>query len=467
MNRTPQTVDRAPHAPCRLPRGVAGLLPFAASLLLAAGCLPESKPEAPPVGRLHVTSDPPKATVLIDRKVRGETPLTIPALSTGTHLVKLQKQGFLDAWQSVELLGQDSRDLDFKLEAVSGLLLLQSTPTNADITIGGVALGRTPLLVSSLPIGTHRIRVATPGYQPKEVEVRIDDRTPIRKQIDLVSNSATLTVETDAESASIRINGIDCGGSPCTVDRIPEGDVTIELHATGYAPLTHKIKLAAGESQNVKLPMTPLPATLKIVSLPDKARVYVNNEPRGQTPLDLPQLAPGKYRVRVEMEGYDPTARDIELTRASKKIEEFRLVSNAGKLELITEPDRVTVFLDGRKVGETKAKTNATTNISEPLAIEPIPAGEHELRLVRKGYTESKKKIVLEQGKTLPLHEKLVRRFIPDRLVVTTRGTEYRGVIDTTSDDFIRLETAPGVMTTIPIKDVKYERAIREDGSLE
>ncbi|MFZ4396362.1 MAG: PEGA domain-containing protein [Kiritimatiellia bacterium] len=456
-----RSLHAAVHATRRL------LLLAAAACLLLTGPLPAREPEAPVVGRLHITSDPPKATVRIDRQVRGETPLTIPALPAGTHLINIQKQGYLDAWQSVELLGQDSRDLDFKLEAITGLLLLQSAPTNADITIGGVALGRTPLLISTLPIGTHRIRVSTPGYQPKEVEVRLDDHTPVRKQVDLVSNSASLSVETDAEEANIRINGLDCGSSPCTVDRIPEGDVTIELRATGYAPLTHKIRLAAGETQKIKLPMTPLPAALKIVSLPDKARVYINNEPRGQTPLDLPALAPGKYRVRVEMEGYDPTARDIELARASTKIEEFRLVSNAGKLELITEPDRVAVFLDGRKVGETKSKPNNTTNISDPLAIEPIQAGEHELHLVRKGYTEARQKIVLEQGKTLPLQVKLVRRFIPDRLVVTTRGTEYRGVVDATSDDFIRLETAPGVMTMIPMKDVKYERAIREDGSLE
>ncbi|MEI6211732.1 MAG: PEGA domain-containing protein, partial [bacterium] len=140
MIRSLHVAVRATRAARRL------LLPAAATCLLLAGTLPAREPVAPVVGRLHITSDPPKATVRIDRQVRGETPLTIPALPAGIHLINIQKQGYLDAWQSVELLGQDSRDLDFKLEAVTGLLLLQSTPTNADITIGGVALGRTPLL---------------------------------------------------------------------------------------------------------------------------------------------------------------------------------------------------------------------------------------------------------------------------------------------------------------------------------
>ena len=457
-------MSRIPHSVFRFWARAA--VPLLSCLLLAA-CVRARDAEAPATGRLQVTSDPTKATVLIDRQARGETPLTLPNLPAGQHLVTVQKQGFVDAWQTVELLGQDSRDIEFKLETLTGLLLLQSSPSNADVTVNGVALGRTPLLISTLPVGTHRIKITTPGCQPKEVEVKLEDRTPVRKQIDLVSNSATLTVESDAEGVNIRINGLDRGGSPCTVDRIPEGDVTVELHADGYQPLVHKMKLAAGEIQKIKLPMTPISAALKIVSIPDKARVYLNNEPRGQTPLDLAELAPGKYRVRVEMDGYEPTARDVDLGRGSKKSEEFRLTSNTGKIELITEPDRVTVYLDGKKVGETKAKPESTTNISEPLGVEPIPAGDHELRLVRKGYIEGKQKVLIEQGKTVPLHVKLTRRFVPDCQVVTIRDSVYKGVLDSETDEAIRLETSPGVMTTIPLKDIRYRRTIREDGTLE
>ncbi len=450
----------------RPPSCTVRLLPVAVLLLLASpGWAAPKPPPAEPTGQLHLTSEPAKATVLVDRQTRGETPLTIPM--TGTHLITLQKQGYHDLWESVTVQAQDTRNLEFKLEPLLGLLLLHSTPTNADVTVGGLSLGRTPLMVNTLSLGTHRIKINAPGYQAKEVEVQLLDRTPIRKSIDLQSNSATLTVETDAEGASIRINGIERGSSPCTVDRIPEGDLTVEIRAVGYTPLTHKMKLSAGETQQIKLPMTALPAALRIVSIPDKARVYINNEPRGQTPLDQPALPPGKYRVRVEADGYDPNARDITVTRGDRKTEEFRLLSNAGRIDLITEPDRVSILLDGRKVGETKAKPEATTNISEPLAIEPVAAGEHELRLVRKGYADSKQTVTLETGKILPLHIKLVRRYIPDCLVVTTRGMEFRGVLESDTAESVRMETAPGVMTTFPRKDVKYLRALREDGAPE
>ena len=449
-------MSRMPHAAFRIS--------LTAALLLVAACAREDKPRQP-TGRLQVTSEPPKATVLVDRQERGETPLSVTNLSVGQHLVAVRKQGFADAWQTTEILGQDSRELEFKLEPLAGLLLLQSTPTNADVTLNGVALGKTPLLLSSLRFGTYRLRISATGYLTKEVEAVLADRAPVRKQVDLVSDSATLTIETEAEGAAIRVNGIDRGGSPCLVERIPEGEVIVEIHASGFLPLTQKIRLAAGDTQKIRLALAPLPAGLKIVSLPDKARVYVNNEPRGQTPLELVDLAPGKYRVRVEMDGCEPTARDVELGRGDRKSEEFRLVSNTGRLELITEPDHVTVFVDGRKCAETRAKPDATTNISELQPVEAITAGEHELRLVRKGYADIRQTIVIERGKTLPLHLRLERRFIPDYKVVTVRNDEWKGMLDSITEDAIRLETAPGVIKTIPQRDVKYQCVLREDGA--
>ena len=65
-------------------------------------------------------------------------------------------------------------------------------------------------------------------------------------------------------------------------------------------------------------------ASLRVVSIPEKARVYVKDEFRGVTPLNLPNLQPGSYRVRVELPGFETDARTIELPRGGAKTEEFR-----------------------------------------------------------------------------------------------------------------------------------------------
>lgn len=444
-------------------------VPLAAcSLVLAAVTLQaaDEPAEVSSVAKMQIVTEPPQATVLIDGKLRGETPLTLTNLTSGTHLVALRKTGYDAVWQTVELAPQDVRTIDSKLEPLTGLVLVRSVPTNAEISADGVTLGRTPALLSTLGLGVHRLKIATPGYQPKEVEVKLEDRTPAKVEVELVSDSATLTVESEVAEAQVRINGIDRGTAPCTVDRIPEGEVTVDVSAAGYAPFQQKLKLAPGQVEKIRIALTALPATLRVVSLPDKARVYLNNEFRGQTPIDIPNLAPGNVRVRVEMEGCDPEARTVELARGANRTEEFRLVSNSGRIDLITEPDGVTAFVDGRKVGETKAKPDATTVISEPLTVENVLAGQHELRLLRKGYFDRIQQVQIEQGKTLPLHVTLTRRFIPDYQVVTDRAV-YKGVLDSITEEYIRIETAPGVMATIPVKEVKSRQPLREDGRVD
>ena len=417
--------------------------------------------EAPPMAHLQVTSEPLKATVLVDRKARGETPLTLADLTPGQHLVTIQMSGFSDAHQTVTLNAQETRTVTLKLEPITGLLLVHSTPTNADILVDGLALGHTPLMISTLPLGKQRIKISTPGYQSKEVEVNMVDRTPAIINVELLSESATITVESDAEGATVIVNGLDRGAPPCTVERVPAGDVSVEVRATGYATFSQRIHISAGEVQKVKAPLTALPATLKVVSIPDKARVYVNNEFKGLSPIEIDKLAPATYRVKVELDGHEPDVRNVELARAAAKTEEFRLTANTGRMELTTEPEGVTVFIDGKKVGATKAKDDNTT-ISDILALEMISSGEHELRLVRKGYVEVKKQIQIDQGKTTTLNFLLVRRFIPDYKVTTSSST-YTGMLDSITPEFIRLETSPGIITPIPMKDVKVRMPLRED----
>jgi hypothetical protein len=209
--------------------------------------------------------------------------------------------------------------------------------------------------------------------------------------------------------------------------------------------------------------LSPKPARLVVTSRPSGARVYVNNERRGDTPLTLPELAPGTYRVRVEQDGYDPLARTLDLVRSSDTIEEFGLTSNTGLIQLTTTPADVEVFVAGKTLGKTKTGPDETTNLSNPLLIGGLSVGTHALKLVRKGWAEKTIEITVKRGETLTRHVALDRLFIPDYEVITVSGTVYRGVFDAITELGVCMETAPGVMTVIPIKDIRKRGSLRDD----
>jgi hypothetical protein len=414
-----------------------------------------------PSTRLDVTTHPAGATVYIDHQARGASPLALTDLTPGPHLIQASKAGFQDTFDTVVLERGVSRTAALRLAPLTGLLLVTSTPTGSEVSLKGVSLGTTPLLVTSLESGTHRLTVASPGFQAKEVDATLDGRTPQKLDVLLMSDSGTLDVSCDPESAEVFVNGISRGQTPCRIDRIPGGAVSLEIKADGFQPHKRDVSLAAGEIQKVEVQLKPLPGTLRIVSIPEDARVYINDEFRGESPFDLANAKPGTYRVRVEKAGHEPTARDVTLAKGASITEEFRLIRNTGRLEISTAPAGATVLIDGKKVGITISRNADTTSVSDPYAVEEVLEGERQIEIFRKGFASQKRAVEVKRGETLALQFKLVRQFIPNYEITTTRSY-YKGVLEFMNDEGIRIETAPGISQTIPMKDVKKHGPLRE-----
>ncbi len=435
------------------------LITLASALLL--GLTAHAAKDKGPSTRLDVTSQPPGALVRVDHMEKGVTPLSLTDLEPGQHLLQVTRANFRDSFDTVILEPGVSRTAAFTLDPVTGILLLTTDPTPCEVSLKGVSLGATPLLVTTLESGTHRLTFASPGYQTKEVEVTLEGRTPVKQAVALMSDSGTIALTSDPAGAEVFVNGISRGHTPCHVDRIPGGTVTLEIKADGFQPHTREFSLAAGEVQKVEVQLKPLPGTLRVVSIPEAGRVYINDEFKGEAPYDLVSAKPGTYRVRVDKAGHEPVARDVTLEKGASITEEFRLARITGRIELITAPAGSTVLIDGKKVGITITRKTDTTAVSDPFAVEEVLEGEHEVEIFRKGFASQKRKIEVKRGETLTFQFKLTRQFIPNYEVTTTRSY-YKGVLEFMNEEGIRLETAPGISQTIPMKDVKKHGPVRE-----
>jgi TonB family protein len=125
---------------------------------------------------------------------------------------------------------------------------------------------------------------------------------------------------------------------------------------------------AAGPSpavaESVTPPTNPPPTappavgTLRIESEPSGARVSVNGQAMGLTPLQLSDLPLGSYRVRVQQKGYDPQTRDVSLQAGSADgVLQLALVRAtapaSGGVDVISTPEGAAASVDGRPVGTT------------------------------------------------------------------------------------------------------------------
>jgi hypothetical protein len=416
-----------------------------------------------PITQLNISSTPAEAEITIDHKKVGLTPQAITNITPGIHLLQVEKTGFRSVIETVIVQKEVTQAKEFTLEPVAGLALITSKPEGAEISYSNASLGQTPLLLTTLNPGNHRLTLSLPGFQSKNVDLTIEDRTPVKLEVDLMSASGTLNIETEPADAEVFINGISRGKTPTTIERIPEGNVTIDIKASGFETHTRQVSLAAGEVQKINLAMKPLPGTLMLVSIPSAARVYINDEFKGTTPFTFEKVPPGTYRVRVERPGCEPNARDIVVEKSASLTEEFRMTKITGRIEVVTAPAGATVLLDGVKVDVTRSKKTDTTAFSDPLAIEDILEGEHILEVTRKGYAPQKRPITITRDQTISPQFRLIRQFIPNYEVITSRA-HYKGVLEYTTDEGIKIETAPGVTQMIPLKDVRKHGPIREEG---
>lgn len=404
-----------------------------------------------PSAQVRVATIPDGAMVVCDGVLKDVSPITIPDLGAGDHLLVLKKPGYLDSRYTVNLSANQKAAVEIKLEPVRGLILVRTTPEGADIQVEGADRGKTPLLLTDLPIGKYRLSAAANGFVSKSVEVTVETRTPQLVKIDLASDSATLRVNSTPTGATVVVNGLTKGVTPCSVERILAGESTVSVTLEGYTPFVQKVKLQAGDEQTIDTPLSPLPASLSVFSAPEGARVLINDELAGKTPLVLDAVAPGSYAVRVESPGFAPESRTIELKRQERRTEEFLLVRILGTLEVLTDQVGAKVMVDGKDCGSMSSGEGRAT---APLRID-LPVGDHRMVLSKKGFATIEKSFKIKQGEVVSFREAMKRSFVADTVVRLRSGDVLAGYLSRKlPGGDVELETKIGIFKTVKAQDI-------------
>jgi len=437
------------------------LITLVIALLVAVNVY--SAKEQPPAG-VRIETVPDGCRVFFNGKMYGESPATISGVTPGRYMVVAEKTGYRSARDTVRIAEGEMSNLRLELEPLTALAIIHTDPVGAEVTIDGIARGKTPLLLTDLPPGRYRVKLELQGFQPKEVELNAPDRTPVKLSVALSSDSATLTINSRPAGAEVLLNGISKGDTPITVDRIQAGNVSLELKADGCKPYKQVLTLSAGQQERITAVLEELPSTLEVNSIPDGARIYIDNEFRGTSPLKITDLKPGAYRVRAEMRGYSLTpSREVNLSRAEVVREEFRLNKNAGSMEVTTQPAGIKVFVDGEELGTTQAKDDASDAVSEPLTIDLLGIGTHKVQLTRAGYFSKDFEVEIEKNATVTVHHRLRRMFIKN-YTVRTRDATYEGMLlGKTLTGGVKIEIRPGIVKTLSAGDILSEAPIRQD----
>jgi formylglycine-generating enzyme required for sulfatase activity len=201
------------------------------------------------------------------------------------------------------------------------------------------------------------------------------------------------------------------------------GGYTVIAEKSGYRRLEHPIQVTEDANQAFSMTLERLPGLLSVSTGPVAgARVYVDGEAVGATPLTDAELKEGRHALRVASERHLPYATDIDVEGGGvKQALEIELQPAWADVSIRSSPPGATLRVDGEEVGRT------------PLTAELL-AGVRELELQLDGHKTWQRSLAVEASRpqtldevTLALADGTLRlRSRPTRSMVTLDG-RYRG----------------------------------------
>lgn len=170
-------------------------------------------------GQFRIESDPTGATVMLDGRYKGLTPVLLTLEPGHEHNILLTKPGFRTLDITRKLVAGGSAQESFALQPTLGRVTFNVSPTDAVITANGRQIGLGPTTLD-LPQVEQKIAISKPGYEP--FITVITPRNGIAQTV-----TATLMTEAAARKARLR---------PIAKD--PTGAELVLIDPAGKGPFT-------------------------------------------------------------------------------------------------------------------------------------------------------------------------------------------------------------------------------------
>jgi len=302
-------------------------------------------------GSFSLTSSPPEATVLVDGRERGKTPLTVQNLKVGEHTVKFTLADYFPHEETVKITANETAKLNSTLRGKPGSLFVESTPLDASVYVDGQLKGKSGEWLYGIEAGKRTVRISRDGYKAESRPVDIPPNGQEKLSVELPKlppkTGHIIFTSQPVSDADIYLDGEKIGTTPMTLRNQPIGVYEVEIKA----PLTSEIHgrptsveiegrptlvgkdryevwrgtvtVKNRQTSEVKAILIPLPGKLKLTAF-DKdtgkqisgAEVILDGGKNiGTTPLEE-EISAGKYTIRLRKRGYKSAERKITIAPA-------------------------------------------------------------------------------------------------------------------------------------------------------
>jgi serine/threonine protein kinase len=273
-------------------------------------------------GYLTLDTKPTGASVQVDGKEIGRTPLNNLKLSIGKKTLEISYPGYQT--RSVETQintgSIDNLGVVPLLRSV-GRIAVSTNPAGVPFEIVGpeqeISSGVSPLQLDELPVGQYQITLKRPGWP--DVVQTVDLTVNSTATIQQTYQGAPVTLKSDPSGATIYLNGRELGKTPLTIN-LPFGtnELTSKIGALG--PVTQNVTPDPNGPTVVEF--HHVYGYLAVICNRSDASVTIAGASVGPPPIEG-ILPPGRHQVIVRVSGQPDQTQTAEVQANRRTVTKF------------------------------------------------------------------------------------------------------------------------------------------------
>ncbi len=315
----------------------------------------------PNFGFAQLNTTPAGALVSIDGNGQTQTtPFKTNRLKSGMHTITVSYPMYYTETKTIEIKDNQTETIDITLKPAFDDILVRTEPeSDAEVSVDGQAINKkTPCVISKLADGEHTITVRRQWYEPKTIKITVNGKQksePIK--IEMKPTYGTVNIST-IKDADIYIDNQKVGVETYKC-RLLNGLHTLEAKKDKHQTDTKKLEIQIADSLDITLTPKPITGEVKIVTQPNEANIFIDNENRGTTPIILRKMLIGNYSLKLSKTGYADITKTIVVTE-NKTTEINETFSNVKDISFSSKPSGAELYIDEKYIGKTTTRTSVT-----------------------------------------------------------------------------------------------------------
>jgi formylglycine-generating enzyme required for sulfatase activity len=224
--------------------------------------------------------------------------------------------------------------------ASTSLLMINSSPSGAEILLNGTNIKqRTPASLRLEP-GGYKLRLQLNGFQSQERTLQMLEATNIILDMNLIPAVAStprsrprnrrkrrskrrfvfFRLQSTPAKASVWVNGRDSRKTTPVALKLRPGLYAVELRHPNHTTVKRRFQLQSGQDLQVHIAMGQNVAQLEVNSSPSGAQLWLDGKKTAyKTPASLPVPTGREVKVELRATGYKSTSKIVSLKPNQRK----------------------------------------------------------------------------------------------------------------------------------------------------